>query len=141
PAPWASVVAGAIVFAPNIVSIFAYDFRQFGYAAGSHAVTSLGMLLDSFANYFGGVLFLAGSMAVLVLACRPDAATVRDMLLPREADRRMMVIATWTALLAPVLMAVALRTRLATLWTLPMWSMLPALLLSARGLQTTRSAA
>ena len=41
PAPWASVVAGAMVFAPNIVSIFAYDFRQFGYATGSHTVTSL----------------------------------------------------------------------------------------------------
>ena len=53
----------------------------------------------------------------------------------------MLAIATWTALLVPVLMALALRTRLATLWTLPMWSMLPALLLSARGLQTTRNAA
>src|SRR5689334_15458856 len=76
-----------------------------------------------------------------MLACRPDAATVRDMLLPREADRRMMAVATWTALLAPIVMAVLLRTRLATLWTLPMWAMLPALLLSARGLQTTRAAA
>jgi 4-amino-4-deoxy-L-arabinose transferase-like glycosyltransferase len=141
PAPWASVVAGALVFAPNIVSIFAYDFRQFGYATGSHAVMSFDVLLDSFANYFGGVLFLAGSVAIVMLACRPGAAAARDMLLPRDADRRMMAVATWTALLAPVLMALALRTRLATLWTLPMWSMLPALLLSARGLQTTRSAA
>ena len=141
PAPWASVVAGALVFAPNIVSIFTYDFRQFGYATGSHTVMSFGVLLDSFANYFGGVLFLAVSVAIVVLACRPNAAATRDMLLPREADRRMMAIATWTALLAPVLMALALWTRLATLWTLPMWSMLPALLLSARGLQTTRSAA
>jgi len=141
PAPWASVIAGALVFAPNIVSIFAYDFRQFGYATGSHAVMSFGMLFESFANYFGGVLFLTGGLTLVMLACRPNAATTRDLLLPREADRRMMAIATWTALLAPIVMAVALRTRLATLWTLPMWSMLPALLLSARGLQTTRVAA
>ena len=141
PAPWASVAAGALVFAPNIVSIFAYDFRQFGYATGSHTVMSLSVLLDSFANYFGGVLFLAGGLALMVLACRPNGAAVRDMLLPRAADRRMLAIATWTALLVPVLMALALRTRLATLWTLPMWPMLPALLLSARGLQTTRNAA
>jgi 4-amino-4-deoxy-L-arabinose transferase-like glycosyltransferase len=141
PAPWASVFAGALVFAPNIVSLFAYDFRPFGYATGSHTVMSVGMLLDSFANYFGGVLFLSGGLALVMLSCRPTGAAVRDMLLPREADRRMMAVVTWTALLAPVLMAVALRTRLATLWTLPMWSMLPALLLSARGLQTTRTAA
>jgi 4-amino-4-deoxy-L-arabinose transferase-like glycosyltransferase len=141
PAPWASVVVGALVFAPNVVTIFAYDFRQFGYATGSHAVMSFGMLFESFADYFGGVLFLTGGLTLVMLACRPDAAAARDMLLPREADRRMMAVATWTALLAPIVMAVALRTRLATLWTLPMWSMLPALLLSARGLQTTRAAA
>jgi 4-amino-4-deoxy-L-arabinose transferase-like glycosyltransferase len=141
PAPWASVVAGALVFAPNIVSVFAYDFRQFGYATGSHTVNSLDMLLDSFANYFGGVLFLAGAIAMVWLGCRPNAAAARDMLLPREPDRRMLAIATWTALLAPVVMAALLRTRLATLWTLPMWSMLPALLLSAPRLQATRRAA
>jgi 4-amino-4-deoxy-L-arabinose transferase-like glycosyltransferase len=141
PAPWASVVAGALVFAPNIVSIFTYDFRQFGYATGSHTVMSFGALLDSFANYFGGVLFLTGGIALVMLACRPHAAALRGMLLPRQADRRALAIAILTALLAPVLMALALRTRLATLWTLPMWSMLPALLLSAPGLQTTRRAA
>ena len=141
PAPWASIAAGALVFAPNIVSLFAYDFRQFGYATGSHAVMSFGVLLDSFANYFGGVLFLAGGVALVMLACRPDGAAVRDMLLPREADRRMLAIATWTALLAPVLLALVLRTRLATLWTLPMWSMLPAVLLSSRLLHTTRTGA
>lgn len=141
PAPWASVVAGALVFAPNIVSLFAYDFRSFGYATGSHAVTGFDVLLDSFANYFGGVLFLTAGVTLVMLACRPNAAALRDMLLPREVDRRMLAIATWTALLVPLLMALALRTRLATLWTLPMWSMLPALLLSTRRLQTTRSAA
>lgn len=141
PAPWASVVAGALVFAPNIASIFAYDFRQFGYATGSHTVVGFTTLLDSFANYFGGVLFLIGGLVAVLLACGPNGAAVRDMLLPREADRRMLAVATWVALLAPILMALALRTRLATLWTLPMWSMLPALLLSARSLQTTRVAA
>ena len=141
PAPWASVVAGALVFAPNIVSIFAYDFRQFGYATGSHTVTSFGRAARLVRQLLRRRAVSRRRVAVVVLACRPNAAAVRDMLLPREADRRMMALATWTALLAPVLMALALRTRLATLWTLPMWSMLPALLLSARGLHTTRSAA
>jgi 4-amino-4-deoxy-L-arabinose transferase-like glycosyltransferase len=141
PAPWASVIVGALVFAPNIVSIFAYDFRQFGYATGAHTLGSFGALLNSFANYFGGVLFLIVGLAVVALACRPTAAAWRDMTLPREADRRMLAVATWLTFLAPIPMALALRTQLATLWTLPMWSMLPALLLSARGLQTTRAAA
>src|SRR6185295_15585210 len=74
PAPWASVIVGALLFAPNVVTIFAYDFRQFGYATGSHAVMSFGMLFESFANYFGGVLFLTGGLTLLMLACRPDPA-------------------------------------------------------------------
>ncbi len=141
PAPWASIAAGALVFAPNVITIFSYDFRQFGYATGAHTLTSFGALLNSFANYFGGVLFLAIGIGVVALACRPNAAAWRDAALPSGADRRMMAVATWVALLAPIPMALALRTQLATLWTLPMWSMLPALVLSARGLQVTRGAA
>ncbi|MEA2929632.1 MAG: hypothetical protein QOG38_2060, partial [Hyphomicrobiales bacterium] len=141
PAPWASAVVGALVFAPNVVSLIGYDFQPFRYATASHEVMNLRVLLDSFADYFGGVLFVAGGIAVVMLVCRPDAPAARDMLWPREADRRMLAVATWTAFLAPILLALALRTRLATLWTLPMWSMLPAALLSSRLLQVTRGAA
>jgi len=141
PAPWASVAVGALVFAPNVVSLVGYDFQSFRYATASHEVMNFRMLFDSFADYFGGVLFLAGGFAVVLVACRPDGATARDMLLPREADRRAMAIATWTAFLAPLLLALVLRTRLATLWTLPMWSMLPAALLSSRRARTARGAA
>jgi hypothetical protein len=127
--------------APNIVSLVGYDFEPFQYATTAHEVMNLRALLGSFADYFGGVLFLAGSAVVLALACRPGVAAARDMLLPEEADRRMMAIATVTALLAPLLLALILRTRLATLWTLPMWAMLPATLLSAPRLAVTRRAA
>lgn len=141
PAPWASVVVGVLVFAPNLVSLIGYDFQPFRYATASHEVMSFRVLLDSVADYFGGVLFLAGGLAIVMLTCRPDAAAARDMLWPREADRRALAIATWTTFLAPILLALALRTRLATLWTLPMWPMLPAALLSSRFLQVTRAAA
>ena len=32
PAPWASVVVGALIMAPNIVSLVDYDFQPFRYA-------------------------------------------------------------------------------------------------------------
>lgn len=141
PAPWVSVAVGVLVLAPNIVSLIGYDFQPFQYATSAHEVIGFRALLDSFADYFGGVLFLAGGFAVVMLACRPDGVAVRDMLLPREADRRALAIATWTTFLAPILLALTLRTRLATLWTLPMWSMLPAALLSSRLAHATRGAA
>lgn len=141
PAPWASVIVGALIFAPNIVSLIDYDFQPFRYATASHGVMSLRVLMESFADYFGGVLYLTGGFAVLALACRPGMAATRDMVLPREPDRRLMMLAIWIVFLAPMLLALVLRTRLATLWTLPMWAMLPAVLLSSRAVNVTRAAA
>ena len=141
PAPFAAAIVGALVFAPNIVSLIDYDFQPFRYATAAHAMLTTSGLLDSFADYFGGVLFLAGGFALILLACRPDAAALRDMILPREPDRRLLAVATWVTFLVPILLALVLRTRLATLWTLPMWSMLPAVLLSSRHLTVSRTAA
>jgi 4-amino-4-deoxy-L-arabinose transferase-like glycosyltransferase len=141
PAPWASVIVGALIFAPNVVSLLDYDFQPFRYATASHAVMTLRALLESFGDYLGGLLYLAGGFAVVAIACRPAVPAVRDMLLPHEPDRRLMMLATGIMFLAPVLLALALRTRLATLWTLPMWAMLPAALLSSRAVTATRDAA
>jgi 4-amino-4-deoxy-L-arabinose transferase-like glycosyltransferase len=141
PAPYATAIVGMLVFAPNIVSLIDYEFQPFQYATTAHAVLGMRGLLESFADYFGGVLFLAGGFALILAACRPDPAALRDMVLPREGDRQLLAISTWTALLAPVLLALALHTRLATLWTLPMWSMLPAALLSSRHVTVSRTAA
>jgi hypothetical protein len=63
------------------------------------------------------------------------------MLLPAEPDRRLLLIVTAIVFLAPIPLALALDTRLATLWTLPMWSMLPALLMSSRAIVVSRKSA
>jgi 4-amino-4-deoxy-L-arabinose transferase-like glycosyltransferase len=141
PAPWASIIVGVLLFAPNVVSLLDYDFQPFRYATGAHGVPTLGVLLASLGDYFGGVLYLAGGAVALALACRPGRAAIRDMLFPSEADRRLMLTVTAIALLAPVPLAFLMQTRLATLWTLPMWAMLPALLMSSRALGLSREAA
>jgi hypothetical protein len=140
PAPWAAVVAGALLLAPNIVSLLEYDFQPFRYATAAHEVPA-SALIASLADYAGGVLYLAGSIAVLLVASRPRAEAIRDTLVPTEPDRRLMMIVMLVAFLAPVPLALLLGTRLATLWTLPMWAMLPALLLSSRAIAVSRQAA
>ena len=141
PAPWASAAVGALLLAPNLASLVGYDFQPFRYASSAHIAADLHGLLRSFGNYFAGVLYLAGGIAVMLVACRPDRAGLRDMLAPREPDRRLMWTVTLVALMAPILLALALWTRLAALWTLPMWAMLPAVLLSSRRVTATRDAA
>jgi 4-amino-4-deoxy-L-arabinose transferase-like glycosyltransferase len=140
PAPWASVIVGALVFAPNVMSLVAYEFQSFTYAAISHQATFAGVL-RSFADYLGGALFLSGGVAAVMLACRPDAAAVRDMVIAHEPDRRMLWIATAAMFLAPLVIALVTSMQLATLWTMPMWAMLPAALLSSPRARTTRRAA
>jgi 4-amino-4-deoxy-L-arabinose transferase-like glycosyltransferase len=141
PAPWASVIVGGLIMAPNFMSLVDYDFQPFRYAAAAHAVPGLSDLLLSIADYLGGTLYLAGGAVAIVLACKPDVGALRDMILPREADRQLMLRVTLIALLAPLVVAFFTGTRLATLWTLPMWAMLPAALLSARTVNTSRNAA
>ena len=140
PAPWASVLVGAALLAPNLMSLVAYDFQPFQYATVAHQVT-FELLLRSFADYLGGALFLAGGVAAVVIACRPDAATARDMVIAHEPDRRMLWITTAAMFLLPFVLALATKTRIDTLWTMPMWAMLPAALLSSRSAQTTPRAA
>ena len=140
PAPWASVIVGAALFSPNIFSLVAYDFQPFKYATVAHQAM-FEALLKSFGDYLGGLLFLAGAIVAVAFACRPDATAARDMLIAREPDRRMLWVATATMFLAPFALALAMRTRLDTLWTMPMWAMLPAALLSSSLAKTTRRAA
>jgi 4-amino-4-deoxy-L-arabinose transferase-like glycosyltransferase len=141
PAPWASALVGALLLVPNVVNLVGYDFHAFKYAAASHADASFGPVLSSIGNYLTGVLYLAGPIVALVLATRPGTAVWREIMWPREPDRRLMAVILWTGLLAPIPVALALEVRLNALWTMHCWAVLPALILSAPGLHVTRRAA
>jgi 4-amino-4-deoxy-L-arabinose transferase-like glycosyltransferase len=140
-APWASILAGAILFAPNIVSLVGYDFQPFKYAAVSHEDQSLVPVLASFVNYLSGFLYLAGAFAAVQIAAAPAFATWREMLWPSQQERALMAVILWSSFLSPIVVALLLNMRLNSLWTMPCWAMLPALLLSAPGIAINRRAA
>jgi 4-amino-4-deoxy-L-arabinose transferase-like glycosyltransferase len=141
PAPWASIVVGAILLAPNVASLVAYDLQPFKYATESHVDESFVPVLEAFANYLSGVLYLAGAFVAVQLAASPGLAAWRDMLWPLQSDRRFMAVIMWSSFLSPIVVAALLDVRLNALWTMPCWSLLPALLLSARDIAVTRRAA
>jgi len=140
PAPYAAVAAGALAIAPNIVSLVNYDFQPFTYAM-THEVASFAPVLRKIANYLSGIFYLAGAIVVLALACRPKLADWRDMLWPREADRRFIAVALWTAFFAPIAVALGTRTELDALWTVSSWALLPPLFMSSPGIAISRRAA
>ncbi len=141
PAPWASGVVGAILLAPNVASLVAYDFQPFKYATEFHADKSFLPVLKASANYLSGVLYLAGAFVALQFAASPSLRVWRDMFRPPRSDRRFMAVILFSSLLSPLVVAILFEVRLNALWTMPCWSLLPALLLSAPGVTVTRRAA
>jgi 4-amino-4-deoxy-L-arabinose transferase-like glycosyltransferase len=141
PAPWVSIAVGAALLAPNIATLFQYDFYAFTYASTSHADASFTSVLESIGNYFGGIVYLAGCLLVLQLAAAPRAAVWREIVWPSGPERRFLAAILWAGLLTPIVAALAFKMRLNALWTMPCWSLLPALALSAPGMTLTRRAA
>lgn len=141
PAPWASIAVGALLLAPNVASLVKYDFHPFTYATESHADTSFAPVLEALANYLAGALYLAGAWLVLQIAAAPRPAAWREVAWPSAPERRFMAAILWAALLSPIVASLALKMRLNSLWTMPCWSLLPALALSAPGVAVTRRAA
>jgi 4-amino-4-deoxy-L-arabinose transferase-like glycosyltransferase len=141
PAPWASIAVGAALLAPNIATLFQYHFYAFTYASASHADASFASLLESIVNYLAGVLYLAGSVVVLQIAAAPRLGAWREVVWPSDPERRFVAVILWVGFLSPVVASLGSEMRLNALWTMPCWSLLPALLLSAPGIAITRRGA
>jgi 4-amino-4-deoxy-L-arabinose transferase-like glycosyltransferase len=140
PAPWAAIAVGAVLLAPNIATLFKYDFYAFTYAAESHADKSVASVLEALANYLSGVLYLAGVGLALQIAAAPGLAQWREIVWPSAPERRFMAAIMWTGLLSPIVVSLVLEMRINALWTMPCWALLPALMLSAPGVAVTRRA-
>jgi 4-amino-4-deoxy-L-arabinose transferase-like glycosyltransferase len=141
PAPYASVAAGAVLFAPHLVWLVDSDFAPFKYAS-THVVQGSAAVWSRIGNYFGGgLLYLIGPFAIVFLLARPRLALWRDMLWPAEGDRRLMALAQWSSFLMPIGVALAMRAELSSLWAVPFWPMLPALMLAPASVAPSRRAA
>jgi 4-amino-4-deoxy-L-arabinose transferase-like glycosyltransferase len=140
PAPWAAIVVGALLLAPNIASLIAYDFAPFSYATVAHATANYSDVVGSVIHSAGGLLYLSGALLAFMLATRPKRQTWRALAWPDDNDRRLMLLTLCVSFLVPIAVALALRTRLSSLWVVSAWAMLPALLL-APGIDVTRRAA
>lgn len=141
PTPWASIAAAAILLAPNVISLFGYGFHSIVRGAEAHAVSGSAALLKTLLNYAGGIFYLAGTALVFVLACRPGRTALAAIARPREPDLRLMTVALAATVLAPIPIFFALNARLDSLWTLPFWAAVPALLLAPPQVRVTRGAA
>lgn len=131
-APWITVAVGALALAPHLYWLVRHDFAPFTYAMIVHGEKSIATTLVSVLGYLGGSFgYVAVPLIVAAVLARAKPAAIADMAWPREAERRLVAAAFWAPLLLPALGAVAGRSEITSLWSMPAFALLPVLLLSS----------
>ncbi len=131
-APWITVAVGALALAPHLYWLVQHDFAPFTYAMIVHGEKSLATTLVSVLGYLAGSLgYVAVPLIVAAVLARAKSAVLADMAWPRETERRLVAAAFWAPLLLPALGAVAGRSEITSLWSMPAFALLPVLLLSS----------
>jgi 4-amino-4-deoxy-L-arabinose transferase-like glycosyltransferase len=141
PAPWISVAAGLLVLAPHLWWLHANGPQTFNYAFSVHGNLTFAQALGKSGSYLLGLIGYAALPSVIYwLIVRPDRATLRDILAPRDPDRRMLLALFAVPLILPAIAAPILKTSLTPLWTMPAWFLLPILLLAPQSAALPRRA-
>ena len=132
PAPWITAGIGLLALGPHLIWLEQHDFAPFGYAMTIHGAKPFAAALKGVAGYIGGSLaYIALPLIVTAIAARRGGASVADILWPAERERRLAAAAFWGPLLLPAAGALASGTEITSLWSMPAWTLLPVLLLSA----------
>jgi 4-amino-4-deoxy-L-arabinose transferase-like glycosyltransferase len=140
PAPWLTILAGALALTPHLLWLHAHEFAPFGYALTSHPATfveaagsGLGYIIDAVA--YGAPVVIGFALL------RPSPTALRDTAWPASPERRLVVLAFALPLVLPAVAAVAARSAVVSLWTIGSMTLLPVVLLSSPRLHLPRPAA
>lgn len=146
PVAWIIVIVGAAVLAPHIVWLVQNGYPPFRYVEAAHAPATLSASARSAVTYLlGSAGYVALPVVLVLLAARPDRATVHDMLWPQDLSpgdraRRLAARAFWLPLLLPVFGAIAFSVEVTSLWSMSAFALLPVVLLSPPRLKLPRVA-
>jgi 4-amino-4-deoxy-L-arabinose transferase-like glycosyltransferase len=135
PAPWVTIVVGALALVPHVAWLVGNDFAPFSYAVAVHGAASFASTLRSTLGYLAGsAAYVAAPLLIVFLVARPGAAAVRDIAWPpmsSDLPRRFTALAFWLPLLLPAVLALVAGVGLVSLWSMSAWTLLPVMLLSS----------
>jgi 4-amino-4-deoxy-L-arabinose transferase-like glycosyltransferase len=141
PAPWLTIVVGAILVAPHAVWVIMHHFEPVTYAIAAHPATHAAAARSAIIFMVGVLGYIAVPILFGLLAAQPTVAAIRDTIWPAEPERRTIIIAFVIPILFGALTAVAFTVRISPLWTMSAMSLLPIVLLSSPLVVITRNAA
>jgi hypothetical protein len=132
PAPWVTIIVGALVLAPHIAWLIANDFVPFSYAIFVHGAASFSSSLMAAMRYLAGSAgYIAVPLVIFFALIRPTRAAIEDIAWPTSPERRLAAVAFWATLVLPPIVAVFTHVRLTSLWSMSGWTLLPVVLLSS----------
>jgi len=140
PVPWIMTAAGLAVIAPHLAWLEESGYSSLEYARGRiMAGSDLSWFKDA-AYLVESCGYVAVPVGLVLILLRPRADALKDMLWPKDDQRRLAIKAFALPLLLPALASAAFGFALCPLWSLPNWSLLPVVLLSSPKLAVTRGA-
>ncbi len=139
-APWLTIAVGIILLMPHAVWVIAHNFQPLRYAVGVHEATLAAAAKSSFVFLAGSLGYIVAPIVLSLLAVRPDWQTVGDVLWPRDAERRAIVVMFAAPLFVAALAAVVLQVKIVSLWSMAAMTLLPVVLLSSPRVTISRDA-
>jgi hypothetical protein len=132
PAPWVTIMVGALALAPHIAWLITNDFLPFSYAIFVHGAASFTSSLMAAIRYLAGSAgYIAVPLVILFAMIQPTRAAVEDIAWPTTPERRLAAVAFWATLMLPAIVAVLAHVQLTSLWSMSAWTLLPVVLLSS----------
>ena len=130
--PWITSAICVVILAPHLSWLIDHGFAPFRYAMGVHGDRYFGDAAFSAIKYLVGCqLYVALPVILTMMAARPHRTVLADMTLPNNLDRRLVALSFWAPLLSPIGIAMLGGLELVALWSMPMWTLLPVMLLSS----------
>jgi 4-amino-4-deoxy-L-arabinose transferase-like glycosyltransferase len=141
-APWVTTLVGAVLIEPHVVWLFDHDFPPLRWVGTRRTSADIFDWLRSLSEYsFGTIGYSAAAILACIILARPPLAAGRDILFPRDAERRLAALIFWLPLLLPIAVSTITRTNLLSLWNTESLALLPVVLLSSPLMTITRTAA
>ena len=140
-APWVTVLAGAILFAPHVAWLAKADFAPFTYAVAAHQSTLARSALSGLGFLLGVAGYIAAPLVLALLFARPSLAALADTAWPKTPERRFALIALLAPLVLPAFAAMLFKIEIVSLWAMCAMTLLPVVLLSSPLVTVPRRAA
>jgi 4-amino-4-deoxy-L-arabinose transferase-like glycosyltransferase len=141
PAPWLTMIVGALALLPHLYFVATHGFSTVEFAMTAHLTTFADAAQWALYFLLGVLGYMAPAIVLNGFVTFPRLEAIRDTLWPADAQRRFFIIALVTPFVLAALVAVAVQARLDPLWSMSGMTLLPVVLLASPLLSVQRAAA